>query len=89
VINAEIINANGIIRACLFSAGNLDLKMPPLDPLVVTNISIQDGAGRPVTISLQLNDVEIYGLSNGHLKTVRLFSSPSDWFSLLRKLLVL
>jgi hypothetical protein len=61
----------------LFSAGNLDLKMQPLDPLVVTNISIQDGAGRPVTISLQLNDVKIHGLSNGHLKTVRLFSPPS------------
>jgi hypothetical protein len=73
----------------LYSAGNLDLKMPPLDPLVVTNISIEDGAGRPVTINLQLNDVEIHGLSNAHLKAVRLFLSSSHWFSLLRKLLVL
>jgi hypothetical protein len=73
----------------LFSAGNLDLKMPPLDPLVVTTISVQYGARQPVTISLQLNDVETHGICSGHLKAVRLFSSPSDCLSLLRKLLLL
>lgn len=87
VINVENIKANRIIRASfIFSAGNLDLQMPPLDPLVVTNINIEDGAGRPVKITLDLHDVKIHGLSNGHLKAVRLFPSPSYWFSPLMKL---
>jgi hypothetical protein len=56
----------------LFSLGIPELQMLPVEPLEVTNINIQDGIGRPVKMSLDLNNAKLYGLTQSRLKSVRL-----------------
>jgi hypothetical protein len=56
----------------LFSLGIPELQMLPVEPLAVTSISIQDGIGRPVKMSLDLNKAKLHGLTQSRLKSVRL-----------------
>jgi hypothetical protein len=48
-----------------------ELELLPVDPLAITKITIQDGAGRPVNINLELNNVMNYGLSDTEITAVR------------------
>jgi metal-dependent HD superfamily phosphatase/phosphodiesterase len=51
--------------------GLAEIQLIPLDPLVMTKVTIQDGAGRPVSINLELNNVKNTGLSQTDIKAVR------------------
>jgi len=44
----------------------------PLDPLAVTKITIEDGAGRPVRLNLEFNNVKAIGFTSAILETARL-----------------
>jgi hypothetical protein len=56
----------------LFSSGIPELQLLPVDPLELTNINIQDGVGRPVKMSLDMNKAKLHGLTQCRLKAVRL-----------------
>jgi hypothetical protein len=43
----------------------------PFDPLAVTKIVFEDGAGRPVRLNLELNNVLAKGLSKPEIKAIR------------------
>jgi hypothetical protein len=43
------------------------LHLMPLDPLAVTKITIQDGAGRPVRLNLEFNNVKAIGFSTSKI----------------------
>jgi len=43
----------------------------PLDPLAVTKITIEDGAGRPVRLNLEFNNVKAIGFSTSEIKRAR------------------
>jgi hypothetical protein len=47
--------------------------MPPVEPLEVNNINIQDGIGRPVKMSLDFINAKLHGLTQCRLKSVRLY----------------
>jgi hypothetical protein len=55
-----------------FSLGIPEIQMQPVEPLDVSNINIQDGIGRPVKMSLDLNNAKLHGLTQSRLKSVRL-----------------
>uniref|UniRef100_A0A0U4MTW2 Putative odorant-binding protein n=1 Tax=Reticulitermes speratus TaxID=60591 RepID=A0A0U4MTW2_9NEOP len=48
------------------------LHLLPVDPLDVTKITIEHGAGRPVSLNLEFNNVKSAGLSQSEVKTVRI-----------------
>jgi hypothetical protein len=48
-----------------------ELQMLPVDPLFVTKISIQEGAGRPVRLNLDLNNSTSAGFSEVEIEAVR------------------
>lgn len=48
-----------------------ELQLIPVDPLYMTKVTIQDGAGRPVNINLELNNVKNSGYSQNEVEAVR------------------
>jgi hypothetical protein len=47
------------------------LHLLPLDPLDVTKITIEDGAGRPVRLNLQFQNIKAIGFSKSEIQTFR------------------
>lgn len=47
------------------------LRVLPVDPMAVTKITIEDGAGRPVRMNLEFNNAIIKGFSKAEIHTVR------------------
>lgn len=48
-----------------------ELQLIPVDPLFMTKVTIQDGAGRPVNINLELNNVKNSGFSESDIEAAR------------------
>ncbi|XP_069702792.1 protein takeout-like [Periplaneta americana] len=69
------------LNTCLYEAirdaitqmkeGIPELGLMPLDPLVISNIKVEEGVGRPVTMSLNLKNATLHGLGNIDLSAVR------------------
>lgn len=47
------------------------LHLLPIDPLEVTKIVIEDGAGRPVRLNLEFNNAKISGFTKGEITAIR------------------
>ncbi|PNF17372.1 hypothetical protein B7P43_G02970 [Cryptotermes secundus] len=71
-------NMNECLRASIKNAiremksGLPEIQLIPVDPLFMTKVTIQDGAGRPVNINLELNNVKNSGFSESDIEAARI-----------------
>lgn len=49
------------------------LRLLPVDPLAITKLSVHEGEGRPVSLNLDLTDIQVHGLSR-----VKVTATESD-----------
>ncbi|XP_049839819.1 protein takeout-like [Schistocerca gregaria] len=69
---------NGCLKKAIMDAvpilkkGIPSLGLPPLDPLHFTQIKINDSPDRPVSLSLEFNEVDITGIGNGIVDSIEM-----------------